>query len=585
MKIFSGNRHRTLLSKKYYSMLLGGSLTMMLVSVLLMADTVVAGTFVGADAVAGITLVTPLYSVAAFFGSVFSLGVPIVYSTEMGKFNKEGADKAFGLGLLMCVSTGLILFLGATFCGDVYLRSCTPLEPVLSAARDYLYWLRFSMLLLPVGMLLVEMVYSDGDETLSTASNMIQGGGNLIASIFLSRIMGVRGIGLASFLFNLVSVLILLVHFLKKSNTLRPNLFFSPKMLLQVARYSMVDACSYLFLAVLTIVLNTFVSSRFGAEYLIIVSVIALVRELQIVFDGIGESITPLISVYIGEECYSGVQAVYYMAEKTAIVEGLLVTALMSIFAPFIPAILDVSDPGMVAVASTGIRIMVLGSTFTSLLYLLTSYYLLIDKIPLGLLISALRDVMVSAPLTVLLGSIFGLNGIFAGMAAAPLLAYLFNLIYTAKRYGKDNSPSLLKLIAGGTSSALFELVAEPEQIMEVQGRVSDLLKENGMDKKTVHKAELIIEEIFMLIREKNNGKKVLGECAVLLRPEGVQLIIRDDGEHFDISDENAAVTSLGAFVVACYMEKLAEEKHHLKTLSFNRTSFMLKTNNGRDMI
>ena len=100
-----------------------------------------------------------------------------------------------------------------------------------------------------------------------------------------------------------------------------------------------------------------------------------------------------------------------------------------------------------------------------------------------------------------------------------------------------------------------------------------------------MHKAELIIEEIFMLIREKNNGKKVLGECAVLLRPEGVQLIIRDDGEHFDISDENVAVTSLGAFVVACYMEKLAEEKHHLKTLSFNRTSFMLKINNGGDMI
>ena len=52
---------------------------MMLVSVLLMADTVVAGTFVGADAVAGITLVTPLYSVAAFFGSVFSWGAHSVF--------------------------------------------------------------------------------------------------------------------------------------------------------------------------------------------------------------------------------------------------------------------------------------------------------------------------------------------------------------------------------------------------------------------------------------------------------------------------------------------------------------------------
>lgn len=580
MKTFSENRRQTLLSKKYHSMLIGGSLTMMLVSVIAVADTVVAGIFVGADAVAGITLVMPIYEVAAFFGSVFSLGVPIVYSTEMGKFNKEGADKAFGLGLLMCISTGFILFLVVTFFGDIYLRSSTPLEPVLTAARDYLYWLKFSMLLLPVEMLLLEMVYSDGDETLSTASNMIQGGGNFIASILLCRIMGVRGIGLSSFLFNLVSVIILLIHFLKKSNTLRPNLFFSFKMLLQVAVYSLIDACSYMFLAVLTIVLNTFVSSCFGAEYLIIVSVITLVRNLQIVFDGIGESITPLISVYIGEECYSGVQAVYHMAEKTAIVEGLLFTVLLSIFAPFIPAILDVSDPGLTASAIVGIRIMVLGSIFTSLLYLLTSYYLLIDKMPLGLLMSALRDVVVSAPLTVIFGSIFGLNGVFVGMAAAPLLAYLINLIYTAKRYGKENSPSLLNLISGGVHSAIFELAMEPEQIMEVRGKVSNLLKENGIEKRTVLQAELIIEEAFMLIREKNKGGKVLGECAVLLRPEGIQLIIRDDGEHFSISDENAEVTSLGSFVVSCYMEKLAEEKHHLKALSFNRTSFMLKINN-----
>lgn len=78
------------MSKKFFSMLLGGTLTMMVVSILLMSDQVIAGFSIGSDAVAGITLVTPLYSLSAFFGSVISLGVPILYSTEMGKFNKKG---------------------------------------------------------------------------------------------------------------------------------------------------------------------------------------------------------------------------------------------------------------------------------------------------------------------------------------------------------------------------------------------------------------------------------------------------------------------------------------------------------------
>ena len=73
-----------LMSKKYYSMLLGGTLTMMVVSILLMSDSIVAGAVIGPDAVAAITLVTPLYALGAFFGSVISMGVPILYTTEMG---------------------------------------------------------------------------------------------------------------------------------------------------------------------------------------------------------------------------------------------------------------------------------------------------------------------------------------------------------------------------------------------------------------------------------------------------------------------------------------------------------------------
>lgn len=141
MKRLFGKRQRTLMSKKYYSMLLGGTLTMMVVSALLMSDSIIAGAAVGSSAVAGITLVTPMYSLAAFFGSVFSLGVPIVYSTEMGRFNKREADRAFGFGLLMSVTVGVTLFLLVTLFGDAYLQSSALLEPVLAEARGYLFWM------------------------------------------------------------------------------------------------------------------------------------------------------------------------------------------------------------------------------------------------------------------------------------------------------------------------------------------------------------------------------------------------------------------------------------------------------------
>ena len=53
---------QTLMSKKFFSMLFGGTLTMMVVSVLLMSDQIIAGLVIGSDAVAGITMVTAMAS-------------------------------------------------------------------------------------------------------------------------------------------------------------------------------------------------------------------------------------------------------------------------------------------------------------------------------------------------------------------------------------------------------------------------------------------------------------------------------------------------------------------------------------------
>ena len=575
MRVF-GNRKKTLMSEKYMSMLLGGTLTMMVVSALLMSDSVIAGAVVGSHAVAGITLVTPMYSLAAFFGSVFSLGVPIVYSTEMGKFNKKEADHAFGFGLLMALLVGVALFVLVSLFGDAYLRSSGPLAMVLEEARGYLFWMRFTILLLPMQMLIAAAVYSDGDETLSTVANGVQGLGNIVASILLSRHMGVRGIGLASFLFNVVALAILLLHFLKKSNSLRWNVFFSADMLKKVVRYSIIDSSSYLFLAALTAVLNAFVSACFGADYLIVVSVIALCREMQMVFDGIGEAITPLLSVYLGEGSLCGIASLYRLARKTAILEGLLVTLALLLLAPLFPGILGIAGPEMAACVIGEIRMVALGSVFVSLLYLLTSYYLVIERIGLGLMASALRDVVLSALLSVALGRMFGLTGMFLGLALAPAGAFVLLWLYITRRYGREAWPLFLSTL-GSTPSFLYDLSTEPEQIIDLQKKVETLLIEKGYAHRTIGRVKLLIEEVYMLIREKNGGKAVLSECSVLLKEDGIQIIIKDDGVLFDISEEDVTVTSLVSLMVSGYMEKLGQNKRHLTTISFNRSSFLIK--------
>lgn len=452
----------TMMSKKFYSMLLGGTLTMMVVSIMLMSDSIIAGAVIGSDAVAGVTLVAPLYSFAAFFGSVISLGVPILYAQEMGRFNKERADRVFGLGLLLSLVVGVVLFILTSLFGTAYLRGYSPSEEILAQAQGYLSRMRFTILVLPIQTLMGAVVYSDGDETISTVASGVQGLGNIALSILLSRSMGTRGIGLASFAFNAVSFGILMVHFTKKSNSLRWNLYFSFDLVKQVVRYSIIDSSSYLFLAIFTAVLNAFISGQFGPEYLILASAITLIREFQLLFEGIGEAVGPIFSVYVGEENHKGLRESYAMANKAAIVEGIAVTLLLVLVAPFVSRFLNVADPQLARQVVTCIRLTALGSTFMSLLYLVTSYYLVIDQIALGTVACALRDVALSTGLGVLLGRLFGLYGMFIGLAVAPAIAYGLLMLYLRARYGEEDCPLLLSKVPGGDRSWIFQLVVEP---------------------------------------------------------------------------------------------------------------------------
>ena len=568
----------TMMSKKYYSMLLGGTLAMMMSSLMVMSDQLIAGAVIGADAVAGVTLVAPLHSFAVFIGTLFSLGIPILYSKAMGQFDKKNADRAFGFGLLMTIAVGIIMFVIISIIGDFYLQSSSPEKEVLEYAKNYLYWIRFSILVMPLQMLLIEAVHGDGDEFISTIANVVQGVGNIILSIILSQFIGIRGIGFASFSFYIISMLIVLIHFGRKRNSLRWNFYFSFKLLKKVVRYGMIDSSSFLFISILTATFNAFISHQFGSKFLILASVITLCREGQLLFDGIGEAVCPIFSVYVGEKNHSGLRKSYALANRTAIVEGIITTIGLIIIAPFVPKILHVADPKMAHLVVIGVILTAIGSTFTSLLYLITSYYLTIDKIAIGVIACAMRDVLFSVILGVTLGKIFGVTGMFLGLGVAPAVGFVLCMLALRIRFGKKDCPMLLSKVPGHENINTFEVTIEPKKIMDLQQEVGSLLEDNNVDTLTVNKVKLLIEELYMLIWEKNDEKTVLGEMTIYLDPDQIRILSKDNGVLFDISEEDVNVTSLTSFLVSSYMEKLGQNRQYLTTMSFNRSNFVVKT-------
>ena len=76
-----------------------------------------------------------------------------------------------------------------------------------------------------------------------------------------------------------------------------------------------------------------------------------------------------------------------------------------------------------------------------------------------------------------------------------------------------------------------------------------------------------------MVVKDRNGARKVLGEVTLDLNDGGVALILRDDGEVFDITDADARITSLRTYLVASVMETLPG-RLNLTTTGFNRNVF-----------
>ena len=165
----------------------------------------------------------------------------------------------------------------------------------------------------------------------------------------------------------------------------------------------------------------------------------------------------------------------------------------------------------------------------------------------------------------------------FVGLAIAPAVAYVLLLLYLTERYGRKDTPLLISTLSFHEKNYLFDLETEPEQIIELQKKVEVLLIGNDVDQKTVNRIKLLVEDLYMLIREKNGGKAILCECSVTLLSEGIRIVSRDDGALFDISEDDVKADSVVALVFSGYMENMVKNRQYLTTTSFNRSSFLIK--------
>lgn len=557
--------------EKFRKLVFVGSFSVITEFLMGFLGSVLSGHLLGEDALAGVSLMSPVFTAVIFLSGLFGVGMGVNYALEMGRCDKRRAHEIFTQGLWSVLAVGaasaLLLLVGF----DAYVRFMNPSPAVAAYAADYCRWFVPVAILEPLAVFLLNCCYADGDDRQCYVIYAAQLAANLgISYAALKSGRGTAGCAMGALAGFAAAVAIGLLHFRKAGNSFRLVRHFRLADSLRIVKSSFGDASGFLCNALLFFFLGKYFLDRFGSDMLPVLSVVIATLGLLEVFNGVGVAAQPIVTVYVGERNTLGARAVMNAALRISIVEGAAASLLLFCLPDFAIALVGISSEPLVAASRTAVRLIALGFVFTAVANLLNGYYILISREMMAVLFTFWKWLLVPV-VTVFAFWGLGMNGVWAALGIAPLIAMGAFAAGMIRRYGRTMCPFLLPRDREA-KIRMFSLVLNEHEIVETAHTVAAELKKAGANPSKTMRAELMTEEVLMAVKDRNKGRRVLAEVTLDLN-DAPTLTLRDDGEIFDITDADAKVRSLRTFLVASVMER-QQAKVNLITTGFNRNVF-----------
>ena len=552
-----------------------------------LTDTMIAGHLLGEKALSAINLFWPCVEFLFFASTAIAAGSAILYSRAVGEFDARRASGVFSNGLVLSVLAGIALG------GGLFLL-CKPALAFYGISDEmggYLsgYWYAYGIvaLLFPVYMYLYTMVTSDGGSAIGVASFLAELVVNAVASYFFCKAYGTAGCALGVLAGVLAAIAVASIHFLRKTNSFAFRWHFSVRESVAAFLADLPEASAALFTGFVYVVMNKMLIVQFGEDAILVMTAVIVTNGFALFLYGVPRAAQPIVGVYWAEGNFGAVRRVMRTALVTALVLGVLTGLVFVIFPDVIVWLIGVKTAALAQQARFAVRTVACAYPFVAVTALFTAYYLYIKRAGLSISLVALQGVI----LPILFGAAGAMTGRQGGFwlgyaVASPLAVLLFFVVL--KRICRDRleSPPWFLDLTRDVYTTAWTLKTEPVEICRVAEGVMRRLRDVEAPARALAKASLLVEDVLMAIRERNNGKAVLAEVQLDIRSAGAsdghfdaRLLMRDDGVIVTPEPSNpdgkGVNESFRDEMLDKVMQRLSGRRSRVTT-GFNRQEFVL---------
>lgn len=425
------------LKKLYLRFLIPSLGSAMVMSIYTLTDAIVIGKGVGPDALAALSITTPLLCILMAMGILFGVGGSVQMSVHRGTGNYEKANRFFTLSFAVLAVIALLLWIIYGFGISTLLRLMGANETLYPYALAYMKNIN---LFLPVAVFsnyMAIFVRADEDPNRAMAGVLLGGVVNIVLDIVFvfPMQMGIGGAALASAIGMVIQVLVGLTHFFSRKNKLK---FIRPKHVLssvmQIVGNGIPSFFNEFANGFIVLLFNIQILKYCGESALSVYSVISnCVILFNSLFTGVGQSIQPIIATNYGGGKWDRIKKTRNMSLLTIFIMGLLFSMSGVLFPNGICSVFMNPDKEMRIVAQTGVRLYFVAFLPMGINLLISYYLQSILSVKKSLYISLLRNVILSSAAILIFPFLFGGNSLWVVMPVVEIVVLFISIVFLRK--------------------------------------------------------------------------------------------------------------------------------------------------------
>lgn len=431
------------MTKKFLGYAIPSALAMFISSLYTIIDGIFVGQGVGDNALAAVTIVMPLTIMLFGIATMFAVGGGALVSKNFGaEKDYEGVNifrQVFKFLLIISVAISLVLSIFASPIVSV-LGATDSIKPL---ASEYLRY--YALFCIPnlIGIALNSFVRNDNRPKLAMISTISGAITNIVLDyIFIFHLgMGLKGAAIATGLGQLVTVSVVMPHFIKKRGRLTfGNVALDKNVIKEFSNIGIPSFLAEAAFSVIVFIQNIAVVNILGEAGLAAYSIINYITtNIYMVLLGLTFGAQPLISYNYGAKNAKNMLEVYRVSNIASIIINIIFTLVCFIFGRNIIGIFT-ADSNILEIAYNGLNIINLGFFIVGINLTITVYYQAVEVPKYSNLMCILRSVVFLPVSIFFLMKLLGVNGVWLSLLVSELLSLIMvNIIANVKVYTKNN--------------------------------------------------------------------------------------------------------------------------------------------------